>query len=100
MIVDAANSIDMFATRGITGASAREPSRSSADFADVLGQAISSAVGAIQAAETASIKGIKGVESVARVVETVMEAQRGLQAMVSIRDKAVGAWQEISRMAI
>lgn len=100
MIVDAANSIHIAAARPAAGFAASGAARPGIDFADFLGQAVSGAAASIQSAEAASIRGIKGVESVARVVESVMEAQRSLQAVIAIRDKAVSAWQEISRMAI
>ena len=35
-----------------------------------------------------------------KVVESVMAAQRSLQTVLAIRDKAVAAYQEIARMAI
>jgi len=35
-----------------------------------------------------------------KVVESVMAAQRSLQSVLAIRDKAVAAFQEITRMAI
>jgi flagellar hook-basal body complex protein FliE len=35
-----------------------------------------------------------------KVVESVMAAQRSLQTVLSIRDKAVAAFQDIARMAI
>ena len=35
-----------------------------------------------------------------KVVESMMAAQRSLQTVLAIRDKAVSAYQEIARMAI
>ena len=35
-----------------------------------------------------------------KVVDAVMGAQRSLQSLLAIRDKAVSAYQEIARMAI
>jgi flagellar hook-basal body complex protein FliE len=35
-----------------------------------------------------------------KVVESVMAAQRSLQTVLSLRDKAVAAYQEIARMTI
>ncbi len=96
------NAIEAQSPLGIAGATppARTPTASGAGFADVLTQTIASAVNTIQTAETASISGIRGAASVASVVDSVMEAQRALQALVAVRDKAVAAYQEISRMAI
>jgi flagellar hook-basal body complex protein FliE len=35
-----------------------------------------------------------------KVVDSVMAAQRSLQSVLAIRDKAVSAYQEVARMAI
>ena len=100
MIAEVRSSTDLAMTRATAGASVSGSPGAAIDFADALGQAIARATSTIHSAETASIKGIQGAESMSSVVESVMEAQRVLQTMVSIRDKAVGAWQEISRMTI
>ncbi len=78
-----------------TGASAAGPS-----FAEMLGQVISAGVNTIQAGESAAIQGLSGAAPPFKVVEAVMAAQRTLQEGLSIRDKAVSAYQEIARMAI
>lgn len=71
-----------------------------ADFASVLAKVSTDAVGAVKGAEAASIAGIKGEASTQAVVDAVMGAERALQTAVVIRDKVVGAYQEISRMSI
>ncbi len=43
---------------------------------------------------------MQGAAPVHKVVESIMSAQRSLQSALAIRDKAVSAYQEISRMAI
>ena len=58
------------------------------------------AVTTVQSAEATSIRGINGQATTQAVVEAVMEAERTLQTAVSIRDKAVSAYMELSRMAI
>ena len=57
-------------------------------------------VGNLKAAEAASIEGLQGAAPVHKVVEAIMSAQRSLQSALALRDKAVTAYQEISRMAI
>jgi flagellar hook-basal body complex protein FliE len=69
-------------------------------FEEALGQAIGSAVGTLQAGEATAIQGIEGAAPPMKVAEAVMDAQRSLQSVLSIRDKAVSAFQEIARMAI
>ncbi len=69
-------------------------------FSDMLGQIISAGVQTIQNGEAVAIQGLSGSAPAFKVVEAVMDAQRTLQEGLSIRDKAVSAYQEISRMAI
>lgn len=71
-----------------------------ADFGTVLSQIASEAVNTVKTAEATSIKGINGNATTQSVVESVMAAERTLQTAVSIRDKAVSAYLELSRMAI
>ena len=69
-------------------------------FEQALAQAIGSAVDTLQTGEAAAIQGVEGAASPMKVVESVMAAQRSLQSVLAIRDKAVAAFQEITRMAI
>ncbi len=92
---------------GRAGASAAAQAPSSAasasggaSFTDLLGQIISAGVNTIQAGEAAAIQGLSAGAPPFKVVEAVMAAQRTLQEGLAIRDKAVSAYQEISRMAI
>jgi flagellar hook-basal body complex protein FliE len=71
-----------------------------ADFSQIMSQVSGDAIGNLKTAEAASIEGIKGGAPVHQVVEAIMSAQRSLQSTLAIRDKAVAAYQEISRMAI
>lgn len=70
------------------------------DFSSVLARVSSDAVDTLKAGETASIMGITGRASVQQVVEAVMTAEQTLQTAISVRDKVVAAYQEISRMTI
>jgi flagellar hook-basal body complex protein FliE len=70
-------------------------------FTEMLGQIISDGVNTIQGGESAAIQGLSGGGAPPfKVVEAVMGAQRTLQEGLSIRDKVVSAYQELSRMAI
>jgi flagellar hook-basal body complex protein FliE len=70
------------------------------DFLSVLGGLAAQTGDVLRTAETASIKGLQGEMPVQQVVSSLMNAERSLQTMLAVRDKAVGAFQEISRMAI
>ena len=83
------------------GASPATPSVSAGpSFTEMLGQILSGGVNTIQAGESAAIQGMTGDAQPFKVVEAVMAAQRTLQEGLSIRDKVVSAYQEISRMTI
>ena len=69
-------------------------------FEQVLGQTVQRAFSSLQAGEAAAIQGLQGSMPESKVVEAIMDAQRTLQSALAIRDKAVSAWQEITRMAI
>ena len=93
---DATRNLD--ASRG-AGAAA-SASASAPTFAQTLGQVVNDAIGSLQTGEAAAIQGLQGSMPPFKVVEAVMGAQRTLQSTLAIRDKAVSAYQEISRMAI
>jgi flagellar hook-basal body complex protein FliE len=69
-------------------------------FEQALSQVIGSAVDTLRTGEAVAIQGVEGAASPMKVVDSVMAAQRSLQTVLAIRDKAVSAYQEIARMAI
>ena len=71
-----------------------------ADFSQIMTQISGDAIGNLKTAEAASIEGMQGAAPVHKVVESIMSAQRSLQSVLAMRDKAVSAYQEISRMAM
>jgi flagellar hook-basal body complex protein FliE len=71
-----------------------------ADFSQVLSSLASNAVTTVRTGEAASIAGMQGKAPVQDVVSAVMEAESTLQAAIAVRDKAVAAYMELSRMAI
>lgn len=69
-------------------------------FGEVLQQFASQTIESLKQGEAAAIAGVEGKAPVQHVVSAVMNAERDLQTAIALRDKAVGAWQDISRMAI
>jgi flagellar hook-basal body complex protein FliE len=89
------------ASLGATGAAGSGVGATAgADFSQVMNQVSGDAIGTLKTAEAAAIGGMQGSAPVHKVVEAIMSAQRSLQTTLAIRDKAVSAYQEISRMAI
>ena len=69
-------------------------------FSSMLASFSSGTVEKMKASESMSIAGIQGKATTQSVVEAVMSAQESLQTALAVRDKAVSAFQEISRMAV
>lgn len=69
-------------------------------FSEMMSRLSTEAVETIKAGESSAISSIEGKASIQEVVDAIMSAERTLQTMIAVRDKAVNAYQEISRMAI
>ena len=79
---------------------AQAASSASGDFTSMLAQLSNDTVNKLNKSETMSVAGISGKATTQSVVEAVMSAQEALQTAVAVRDKAVSAFQEVSRMSI
>ena len=94
--IGATSGTGLSSTSGVYGAAGAQGA--GADFASVLSQVAGEAMNTVKGAEAVSIKGINGQASTQAVVDAVMAAERTLQTAVSLRDKAVGAYTELTRM--
>ena len=70
---------------------------SGSDFAAMLRDAAESAQSSLQQGEVASLKAAAGIND---VVVAVSKAEMTLQTVVTLRDRAVQAYQDILRMPI
>ncbi len=70
------------------------------DFTQMLTQVASDAVNDLKGGEVTAISGLHGKATTQQVVEAVSKAQGSLQTVLAVRDKAVSAYQEITRMSI
>lgn len=84
---------------GVRSPAAAPPSEGPS-FDQALAQVVGSAVDTLKTGEAVAIQGVEGAASPMKVVDSVMAAQRSLQTVLAIRDKAVSAYQDIARMAI
>jgi flagellar hook-basal body complex protein FliE len=81
-------------TRGSpVGGSMSSVARATSDFASQL-------VASVREGEGAALAGLNGALPMQQVVETVLEADRAVTTLISVRDKAVGALLELSRMQV
>jgi flagellar hook-basal body complex protein FliE len=69
-------------------------------FADFLGGKIDQSVVTLKHGEELSAKAINGEANLTDVVQAVTNAEITLQTLVAVRDKMIGAYQEILRMQI
>ncbi|PPD45625.1 MAG: flagellar hook-basal body protein FliE [Methylocystis sp.] len=71
-----------------------------ASFGDVMQDFAVKTIDSLKSGEAAALAGVEGKVPTQQVVSAVMQAERDLQTAIALRDKAVAAYQEISRMAI
>jgi flagellar hook-basal body complex protein FliE len=69
-------------------------------FSSLLASFSKDTVGAMKTGEQMSISGISGKATTQSVVEAVMSAQEKLQTALAVRDKAVSAFNDVTRMSI
>ena len=69
-------------------------------FSDMVVDALEGAVKTEKAGETAAIESLAGKSSLVDVVTAVTNAEITLQTVVAVRDRVIGAYQEIIRMPI
>jgi flagellar hook-basal body complex protein FliE len=79
---------------------ATEPAAGGASFGAALSRAIEQAVEIGRSADAAATAALTGQGSVTEVVLAVSRAELALQTAVAVRDRVVGAYQEIMRMPI
>lgn len=99
-VAAAVGSLAEAATAAFAQGSRQAPQAAGDSFMQVLEKYAAGAVDSLKQSEAAAIGGVEGKISVQRVVDAVMSAERDLQTVIALRDKTVGAYQEISRMAI
>jgi len=69
-------------------------------FGDFLKSFAGDAVKSLESGEKASMDAATGKASIASVVTAISDAQLMLQTVVTIRDKVIAAYQQISQSAI
>ncbi len=70
------------------------------DFAQTLASMATDAIATVKNGEATAIAGMQGKAPLQQAVQAVMQADQALRTVVAVRDKVVGAYQEISRMQI
>jgi len=76
------------------------PDATGPSFSDVAGEIGQAALATLGKAEATAISGLSGAADPHAVVEALAAAEMALETAVSVRDKAVEAYQEILRMPV
>ena len=69
-------------------------------FGDVLKNAATKTIDTLRAGEAASAKAVSGDASLPEVVQAITASEVTLQTVMAMRDRLVGAYQEIMRMPV
>lgn len=69
-------------------------------FQSVLNDAVKSVATDLNASEIAAREALTGKAGTREVVDAIMKAERSIQTAISIRDKLVSGYHELSRMQI
>jgi flagellar hook-basal body complex protein FliE len=86
--------------QAVTNASVTTATNAVGDFGQMMTQVVTDAMSKMRTGEATAISGLQGKATVQQVVEAVSDAQGSLQTALAVRDKAVSAYQEITRMTI
>ena len=82
------------------GAQAPQREASSAGFEEMLGRAVDNGIRQIRDAERVTSAGLMGQASTVELATAMARAEVALQATIAIRDRVVGAYQEVMRMPV
>lgn len=80
--------------------SASSATQAGPSFSQVMDLLTNETIDSLKHGEASAISSVHGKLSAQQTVDAIMSAERSLHTAIAIRDKAVGAYQEISRMAI
>ena len=105
MAIGAITALNLLSSAHTVVSSAAKPepqseTASAASFSAALSRAAGTTVDKMQAAEALAVDGLQGNADMRAVVDAVMDAEQSLKAAITIRDKIVQSYLEVSRMAI
>lgn len=89
-----------FSSKGLTAEGTTPGTMTGETFMAALSNVASGAANNLKQAEQASFDGILGKATTREVVDAVMQAEQALQTAISLRDKVVSAFLDVTRMQI
>ena len=69
-------------------------------FGDILKTMATKTIGTLRAGEAASARAVAGEADLPEVVQAITASEVTLQTVMAVRDRLVGAYQEIMRMPV
>ena len=73
---------------------------SGTDFSSMVGDAAESALQTLRTSEQTTAAGVAGKADVQQVVQALGDAEVTMQTVVAVRDKVLGAYNDIMRMTV
>ena len=70
------------------------------DFSSMVGEAAESALQTLRQSEQTTTAGVAGKADVQQVVQALGDAEVTMQTVVAVRDKVLGAYNDIMRMTV
>lgn len=70
------------------------------NFASMLGKMAGDSIGNLHQAENISRQAVQGKVSPVEIATAVAEAETSLQMLVTLREKMIAAYQEVTRMSV
>jgi flagellar hook-basal body complex protein FliE len=96
--VNAYNSVQKAINSAGSAASSGVTNAGGGGFGDLLSSAIKDGVNTIKNTENVSASAISGKASISDVVNAMNSADIALKTIVTVRDKVIGAYQDILKM--
>lgn len=99
-MVDPSIAISAYATGANIGQRSPGAQDDGVTFSDFLKDNVRESIDVMRRGETMSARAVAGEADTVDVVQAVTAAELTLQTVVSLRDRVIGAYQEIMRMPI
>ena len=85
---------------GNTATGSAAESATGTDFGSMVGDAAKSALDTLRNSEQVTAAGVSGTADVHQVVQALSDAELTMQTVVAVRDKVLGAYNDIMKMTI
>lgn len=99
-IVNPAAAANAYANMGKSVGNVVGESKEGNSFGDIMKTMAQKTIGTMRAGEAASARAVAGEASLPEVVQAITASEITLQTVMAVRDRMVGAYQEILRMPV